>query len=516
MHLGEVARHSPTKTAVVLEERRISYAALDAASRRIARLARDHGLTRGSVLAVIAPNGPEFLAAVTAAQRSGLYALPLSTHITSEDLHYILNDSGATLLFLGQELSGLVDAAQLRQAGCTAICFEEITRLFTVENAPGETDPVEGGDMLYTSGTTGKPKGVRKPLSYSVLGSDGGRSERLRSLFAFDTDSVFLSPAPLYHAAPLRFATTLLRIGATIVLMHKFSAPEALQLLGREKVTHSQWVPTMFRRLLDCEPAQKEALVAPLHRCAIHAGAPCPVGLKREMIAWWGPILHEYYSGTESIGFTHITSEEWLQKPGSVGRPWGCAVHILGDSGERLGPKQTGTVYFSGRGSLSYHNDPEKSEQATSREGWATMGDIGYVDHAGYLYLTDRLAFTIISGGVNIYPREVEAALYEYRKVKEAAVFGVDDSDLGEAVVAVIELALDSDPTLTTAQAIRDFLDERLARFKKPRWIAFQTALPLTDSGKIHKARVRDHWREEALVVFDHAALSGAKACTTA
>ncbi|MEM8942576.1 MAG: AMP-binding protein [Pseudomonadota bacterium] len=252
-------------------------------------------------------------------------------------------------------------------------------------------------------------------------------------------------------------------------------------------------------------------MAAPAHRCAIHAGAPCPVGLKQEMITWWGPILHEYYSGTESVGFTHITSKEWVKKPGSVGRPWGCAVHILDNAGEQLEPGQVGSVYFSGRGAVSYHNDLEKSADANSREGWATMGDIGYLDSDGYLYLTDRRAFTIISGGINVYPREVEAVLYECEQVKEAAVFGVEDPDLGEAVVAVIELTLDDKPTLSTAQAIRRFLDDRLARFKKPRWIAFQAALPLTDSGKIHKAQVRDRWKDDALVVFDHTALSGAK-----
>ncbi|MEM8943108.1 MAG: AMP-binding protein, partial [Pseudomonadota bacterium] len=296
MHLGEVARQLPARTAVVLEDRRVSYAALDAASRRIAKLARNYGLVRGSVLAVLAPNGPEFLAAVTAAQRSGLYALPLSTRSTAADLRYLLSDSGTELLMLDEELCGLVDAAQLGREGCAVVGFDEISGLFDTNNVPSEPDPVEGGDMLYTSGTTGKPKGVRKPLSFLPLGTETGRSKRLQSLFDFDSDSVFLSPAPLYHAAPLRFATTLLRLGATLILMRKFTAQKALTLLAEEKVTHSQWVPTMFRRLLDCEPAPRAAIAAPAHRCAIHAGAPCPVGLKQEMITWWGPILHEYYS----------------------------------------------------------------------------------------------------------------------------------------------------------------------------------------------------------------------------
>jgi fatty-acyl-CoA synthase len=297
-----------------------------------------------------------------------------------------------------------------------------------------------------------------------------------------DETTVFLSPAPLYHAAPYRFATTVLRLGGTVELMSRFDAEGALDRL--EHATHSQWVPTMFSRLLDLPDRVRTAHQAPKHVRAIHAGAPCPPRIKRAMIDWWGPILHEYYSGTESVGFTHIESSDWLDRPGSVGRPWGCEVHILDADGAEVPVGQTGSVYFSGKSGLSYHNAPEKTD-AAHKGGLATMGDIGHVDKDGFLYLTDRQAFTILSGGVNVYPREVEDALSDHPDVAQIAVIGVPDADFGQAVQAVVETRPETDQQALAA-ALHEHARATLAPFKRPKAIAFAT-LPLTDSGKIRK-----------------------------
>lgn len=504
MHLSVVASKTPYKTAVVFGDTRISYGALDAASRRIAVSSRHCGLNRGDVMGVMMATGPEVVAAIAAAQRSGLYCLPLAPKLTPSELQYILKDSGAKLLVADRGNEQKASAAAVDIPDLTVSSLAGVDHLFELEECPNDPDPVEGGDILYTSGTTGLPKGVRRPLGFNPIGSDRKRADRLRNLFGMDADTVFFSPAPLHHAAPLRFSMDLLRLGGTLVLNTHFDAKAALRLLTRERVTHSQWVPTMFTRLL---AERDENFSAPSHRVAIHAGAPCSVDLKREMISWWGPILHEYYSGTESIGFTHITSEEWLKKVGSVGRPSGCEIHILNDEAEPLPAGQRGKVFFSGREVVAYHNDPKKTAAARSPQGYSTMGDLGYVDADGYLFLTDRDAFTIISGGVNVYPREVEEALNTDSRVAEAAVFGSPDNDLGEVVTAVVELQRDCEPTLGIAKMIRERLRGHLSPHKLPRKLAFVDQMPLTDSGKIHKARLRDTWESHCDHVYERTAL---------
>jgi fatty-acyl-CoA synthase len=284
---------------------------------------------------------------------------------------------------------------------------------------------------------------------------------------------------------------TVLRLGGTVVAMKKFDAAEALRLLGEHHVTHSQWVPTMFARMLALaeRPANPRS-----HICAIHAGAPCPPDIKRRMIEWWGPILHEYYSGTEAVGFTHITSAEWLERPGSVGRAYGAVIHILDEDDNPLPPGVTGRVFFESATPLAYHNAPEKTAAATSRQGYATMGDIGYVDAEGYLWLTDRAGFTIISGGVNIYPAEIEAALMSDPRIVDCAVFGVPDPDLGEVVQAVVELREPADDPAATARAIADRLRGLVAAIKIPRQIAFTDRLPRTESGKVQKRILAEYY----------------------
>ena len=498
-----IAARDPGREALVFGAERWTYGELDRFSARVAALLWKDGLGQGDVVALLVSNRPEFLGLAWAAQRSGLYYLPIPTKLTSAEVRYILEDSGASALIASSDLGALGAAASegldIRRYG-----LDENGDFPLLSAALGDHSPppvIEGGDMLYTSGTTGRPKGVRRPIAGETLGSDARRVERGAKLFGFDADTVFLSPAPLYHAAPLRFAMNLLRVGAKLVGMEKFDAAAALDLIERERVTHSQWVPTMFSRLLALPGDARAARDLSSHRCAIHAGAPCPPSVKRAMIDWWGPILHEYYSGTESVGFTHISSPEWLARPGSVGRAFGCTIHILDDDGREVPPGTTGTVYFEGKAGLEYHNDPEKTRGALDAHGWATMGDIGHVDDDGFLFLTDRRNFTIISGGVNVYPSEVEAALIEHPAVRDCAVFGLPYSDLGEVVAVLVESDAATGPhDIELARRIAADIAATLAGPKRPRLWRFES-VGRTETGKIHKQKLRDASREAGRMI---------------
>lgn len=505
MHPAAIAERDPGKIAIRLATGLRTYRDLDEKSRALARLAGESGACRGEVMAIWAGNHIDFLTCAWAGQRSGLYYLPIAASLTPAEAAYILADSGAKLLIVDLERAAHIPAlmrAQPSLSNLPVYSLGDAGHAGSVWKAAAaclapDPEPCEGGDMLYTSGTTGKPKGVRRPISYRPLGSDTGRVERLQSLFGMDADTVFLSPAPLYHAAPLRFAMTILRLGGTVALLPRFDAEAALDAIVETGATHTQWVPTMFTRLLALHEDIRARYQAPAHRKAIHAGAPCPETVKRRMIDWFGPILHEYYSGTESIGFTHIDSENWLKRPGSVGQAWGCKIHILDEAGCELGPEQTGHVYFEGKGGLAYHNDAAKTLSAHTAQGWATMGDVGYVDTDGFLYLTDRRDFTIISGGVNVYPREVEECLLAHPGVTDAAVFGLPDPDFGEVVQAVIQARSGADE-VSLAGALFDLCRDQLAPAKRPKRIAFLAALPLTDSGKIQKRVLQQQFEDPA------------------
>jgi len=499
-----LTRDNPDKPAIIVGEEAMSYRELDLGSRAAASSLRRRGLKRGDAIAILAPNGAAFFIAAWAAQRSGLYYTPIGRHLKPAEIAYILGDSGARALFVENSLAGLAAAAlQELPPGAAPACFSlggSIEGMASIDDlALDDADEdVEGGDLLYTSGTTGRPKGVKRPLDFGPLGSDTRRVGRLRDLFEMGQDTVFYTPAPIYHAAPLRFAMTVLRMGATLVMDSKFDPATALATIARRRATHSQWVPTMFVRLLQLPERERAAFRAPRHRKAIHSGAPCAASVKRAMIDWWGPILHEYYSGTESAGFTHATSEEWLRFPGTVGKPWGCRIHILSESGAELGPGEIGDVYFEGRAGLRYHNDEAKTRQAYSAQGWTTMGDIGFLNEEGYLFLCDRKNFVIVSGGVNIYPREIEDALEEHPEVLEAAVFGLPDDEFGESVQAVVQLrdAAHAGPEL--AQALHAHIRKRLARYKAPKRLAFEADLPRLPNGKLEKHRLRQDYRTRA------------------
>ena len=503
-HPGYWAERRPEHPALIMGERVLSYRQLDERSKAISASWRANGVQAGDTVALFMGNGPDFVCAAWAAQRSGLYYVAASSQLRAQELAYILGDSGACALLTdaahvdvaADAVSSLTPPLRLRwtTGGAKTTCFELLDEVLA-QPAPTFFKEEEGSDMLYTSGTTGRPKGVKRPLTQSPLGNDPRRVQRMQKLFGMDEKTVFFTPAPLYHAAPLRFAMTVLRMGGTVVITERFDAENALTLMSRHGVTHSQWVPTMFTRLLRLDPALRQAVDLPQHRVAIHSGAPCSVELKQAMIDWWGPILHEYYSGTESIGFTHCDSHQWLAHRGTVGCAVDCNIHIVGDNGEELPAGETGTVYFSGQAKLAYHNDAEKSRAAHHPKGWATMGDIGRVDMDGFLYLSDRRAFVIVSGGVNIYPREIEECLESHSAVAEAAVFGLPDPEFGESVQAIVQLHDTQPADFETAMALAAHVRERLARFKCPKHIDFIADMPRLSGGKLNKSALRDQYR---------------------
>jgi long-chain acyl-CoA synthetase len=348
--------------------------------------------------------------------------------------------------------------------------------------------------MLYSSGTTGRPKGVRKPPFEGAFDAVDNRNAAVARSFALDASSVYLSTSPLYHSAPNRFLSAAIHAGATSIVMAKFDAERALAAIALFGCTHSLWVPTMFHRLLrlQAEVRSRYSTASMVH--AVHGAAPCPVHVKQAMIDWWGPVLHEYYSGTEGIGATAITSREWLDHKGSVGRVTDGILHILDDAGRELPPGATGNVYFESDAQFEYWNDPAKTRAATSPQGWRSFGDIGHLDSAGYLYLTDRKDFVIISGGVNIYPQEIEDVLLQDPRVADAAVFGVPNEAYGEEVKAVIQPAHPDFTGPAVAEALRARCLALLGPIKVPRSIDFELDFPRHATGKLYKKLLRNRY----------------------
>jgi acyl-CoA synthetase (AMP-forming)/AMP-acid ligase II len=336
------------------------------------------------------------------------------------------------------------------------------------------------------------------------MGSGAGRAILFQFLFGFGPDTVYLCPAPLYHAAPLRFSLDVHRLGGTVVVMDHWDPVEALRLIERHSVTHAQFVPTMFVRLLKLPEAERERYDLSSLRAVIHAAAPCPVPIKEQMIEWLGPIVHEYYAGTEANGLVHCTAEEWLAHRGTVGKPIVGTVHILDDEGEEVPAGTDGTVYFESPTTFEYHNDPRKTAAAHDPlgRGFTTIGDVGHVDDDGFLYLTDRKAFMIISGGINVYPQEVENVLAVHPKVADAAVFGVPSEDLGEEVKAVIQPLDWADAGPELAQELMDHCRQHLSPIKCPRSVDFERELPRAPTGKLYKRQLRDrYWAGHATAI---------------
>lgn len=502
------ALHEPGRPAITMGRsgETVTYGELDAAANRIARLLRASGLQPGDHVAFCIENTPAFLEVCWGAQYAGLLYTAISTSLTAGEIAYIVDDCDARVVILSARFAD--QAAEIR-AGAPGVeawfavggpvdgfaSFEDAL----AEQAPEPLDEerIGGRDMLYSSGTTGRPKGIKPaapaaPLTETPIVV----TPILRDMFAVGSGDVYLSPAPLYHAAPLRFCMAIHQLGGHVVVMERWDAAECLQLIGRFGVTAAQFVPTMFVRLLRLEGGVREAADVSSLRLVIHAAAPCPVEVKQQMLDWWGPVIHEYYAGTEACGLTWVTPEEWAARPGTVGRPLIGVPHVVGADGSELGPGEDGAIYFSDGPAFEYHKDPEKTRAATDARGWQTFGDVGHTDEDGFLYLTDRASYMIITGGVNVYPQEAEDALLGHPAVMDAAVFGIPDAEMGEAVQAVVQpVEAPADPAALEAELL-EHCRSRLSRIKCPRRIDFRPELPRTPTGKLLKRLLKDEYAQ--------------------
>ncbi len=495
MHPMIYAVANPDKPACILASTNtvMTYGELDRLANQGAHLFRNMGLKRGDTVAVVLGNDFDIFVASWATQRSGLYLTAVSTKTSVGDLAYVLENSGAKVLIAGSLYSNVAEqAAALVSHGDLKVLSNAPGRVAFPEACEGLPvtlipDASPGSDMLYSSGMTGRPKGVRPELPVGTLEQMTPLMKMGETLYHMSEESVYLSTSPLYHAAPLRWATTVQRFGGTVIVMERFDAEMALRLTERYKVTHATYVPTHFVRMLKLSEEDRAKYDYGSLKAVIHAAAPCPAQVKEAMIQWWGPVIHEYYSGTETCGITALDSEQWLRKRGSVGRAVLGTVKIVGPDGDELPIGQQGDVYFADGPKFEYYNDPEKTRQAYNNKGWATLNDIGWVDEDGYLYLTDRKSFMIISGGVNIYPQEIENYLITHGDVDDVAVIGAPDDEMGERVVAIVQPKPGVVVDDALSDRLRKFVREGLGGVKCPQQFDFRAELPREPTGKLMK-----------------------------
>ncbi|MFA7892185.1 acyl-CoA synthetase [Pseudomonas putida] len=495
MHPMIHAVANPDKPACILASTNdvMTYGELDRLANQGAHLFRNLGLKRGDTVAVVLGNDFEIFVASWATQRCGLYLTAVSTKTSVGDLSYVLENSGAKALIAGAPYSDVAEQAANQMGLADLKAFSSapgrVTFLQACEGLPITLipDASPGSDMLYSSGMTGRPKGVRPELPVGSLEQVTPLTKMGEALYGMGDQSVYLSTSPLYHAAPLRWAMTIQRFGGTVIVMERFDAEAALSLTERFKVSHATYVPTHFVRMLKLPEDVRAKYDYSSLKAVIHAAAPCPVQVKEAMIEWWGPVIHEYYSGTETCGITALDSEQWLRKRGSVGRAVLGIVKIVGADGEELSPGQQGDVYFADGPKFEYYNDPDKTRQAYNSKGWATLNDIGWLDEDGYLYLTDRKSFMIISGGVNIYPQEIENYLITHCDVDDVAVIGAPDEEMGERVVAVVQPKPGVIADAELSERLRQFVREGLGGIKCPQQFDFRNELPREPTGKLMK-----------------------------
>ncbi|MDO9458068.1 acyl-CoA synthetase [Nocardioides sp.] len=511
MYPGTWAQTHPDKPALVMagSGRSLTYAELDDRSLRLANRLRAAGLRPGDVVSLLSDNTPETYEVYWAALRSGLYITAVNHNLSADEVSYIVRDCGAGALVVSAtspRLVALVEALDVEVAerlayGGRVDGYGDYESALADAGADPLPEQPHGDDLLYSSGTTGRPKGIKLPLPDYAVDEPGYKYVAIfGGLYAFDESTVYLSPAPVYHAAPLRFGGVVHALGGTLVMMEKFDPEKFLAAVQEHRVTHTQMVPTMFVRLLKLDDPVRTSYDVSSLRCVVHAAAPCPVEVKHRMIEWLGPIVNEYYASTEANGGTMINSEQWLAHPGSVGVPLIGVPHVCGEDGAELPAGSVGTLYFEREefegASFAYHNDPEKtaSTQHPDHPNWTTVGDLGYLDDDGWLFLTDRQAFMIISGGVNIYPQEVEDLFSLHPAVLDIAVIGVPDDEMGERVVAFVQPTPGVEGDESLAAELTAYARDRIAHFKVPREILFRHELPRTPTGKMVKGRLRDEY----------------------
>ena len=511
MYPGKYAQLHAQRNAFIMATsgEAMTYAELERRSNQLAHVLRAQGLKRLDHYAVFMENNKRFMETCVAGERTGLYYTCVNSFLTAGELAYILNNSESQLLITSQAClevarQALVECprvklclvvgggSDLKETVGHAIVRDYETALTGQPDSP-VSDEAQGTPMLYSSGTTGRPKGVLRPLP-EVPPSEGiALNALLQQLWQCEEGMVYLSPAPLYHSAPLANVSMVIRNGGTAIIMEHFDPAQYLALIERYRVTHTQLVPTMFSRMLKLPDDVRARHDLSSLRIAIHAAAPCPPQVKEQMIEWWGPIIHEYYGATEALGFTACNSAEWLAHRGTVGRVLFGDLHILDDQMQPMAQGAPGEIWFKTASPFVYYNDPERTALTCSPDGsMTTVGDIGYVDDDGFLHLTDRSTYMIISGGVNIYPQECENLLISHPKVADAAVFGVPNQDLGEEVKAVVQVVPGVATGPELAQELMDYCAAHLARQKYPRTIDFSEQLPRSPTGKLYKRKLRD------------------------
>ena len=503
MNISDHAAAAPDSPALIMTDGEVrTYGAVYEGARRVAGLLHGAGLRRGDCVALMLPNRAEFLEVSWGCQLSGLYYTPVNTHLTFDEVEYIVDDSESRAIFIDGSMHELASRLTGRcpRVDVRVVVDGSLPGWRSYEDAAKEVrsfaDLSDGTEMLYSSGTTGRPKAVRRPLpeqngswAQSVL--EGA----LRHRYAMTAASVYLSPAPLYHAAGVNYTMAVMRVGAACVVVPRFDPEAVLRLIQDLRVTHAQFVPTMFVRMLKLPEEVRRRYDVSSLECVLHAAAPCPVEVKHQMMDWFGPIIHEYYGGTEGFAGTTIGPEEWLAHPGSVGRPL-TPVHIVDEAGTEVPTGESGEIFFEGGPDFEYFKDPAKTASIVNNRGWRTLGDMGHVDVDGYLYLTDRSTFMVVSGGVNIYPQEAENVLVMHPKVADAAVFGVPNAEFGEEVKAVVQPADGVAPGPELVTELLDYCREHLAAYKCPRSVDFDAELPRDPNGKLYKRRIRDRYWE--------------------
>jgi acyl-CoA synthetase (AMP-forming)/AMP-acid ligase II len=486
----------------------VTYGELNDRSNRLAQLFFDAGLRFGDHVAVVMENRAEYFEPCWAAQRSGLFFTCVNSHFNADEIAYILDDCDAQVLVISETLrdvaAELVDKMprvkvrlMVGDPADVVDGYEPYAQARDRYPAEPLAEELEGTRMLYSSGTTGRPKGVKYKIERKPVGDQPAEMGMMTTIWRMGADTVYLSPAPLYHSAPLFYSMSTMRLGGTAIVMEHFDPEQALACIEKYRVTHSQWVPTMFVRMLKLPDAVRTKYDLSSQKVAIHAAAPCSVETKRKMIEWWGPIIDEYYAATEGTGATFISSADWLEHPGSVGRTMLGPLHILDEAGNELPPGEVGTVWFEPlptRTGFEYHKDDAKTRDSFNDQGWSTVGDMGYLDADGYLYLTDRRTFMIVSGGVNIYPQETENLLIDHPKVYDVAVFGIPDAEMGERVHAVVQ-PTDWDEAGPALEAeLLDHCRANLAHYKCPKAVDFERELPREQTGKLYKRLLRDRY----------------------
>jgi long-chain acyl-CoA synthetase len=502
-HIARYAQETPDRAALIMGTtgRVTTYGELDMRSRRLARHLHARGIVQGDHIAIMMDNGADYFTACWAAQRLGLTYTPINWHLAANEAAYIIENCGAKALIVSQITHAVVEsiADTLRGIAVTITTgsafgqFQNLDRIIETTADGPDAGQFEGNIMFYSSGTTGRPKGIKHKFIELAWGQLTPLGLYTRFAYALGPDTIYLVPAPLYHAAALSWCMTVLRSGGMVVIMEKFDPLEALRLIEAHHVTHAQFVPTMFVRMLRLPDEERSRHDLSSLRMVIHAAAPCSPLIKERVIEWFGPIVHEYYAGSEGNGFVAADSAAWSAHRGTVGKAVFGQIHIIGEDGAELPVGQDGLVYFSGGTNFEYYSDPEKTASVFNALGWSTLGDIGHLDEEGFLYLSDRRTDLIISGGVNIYPKEIEDVLIQHPAVQDVAVIGVPNAEFGQEVKAVVELHAGVVANSALAAEMMGFCRERIAAFKCPKSVDF-AGLPRLPNGKMLKREVRERY----------------------